>query len=290
MDIPRDSLARNVRSGTSAQAAQIPGIPEGLPKVWHCRRDWAFVRSPMAVQRAPLPIALLTDTFDDEYVVAVVRGAIAGAKHAGVALLCVTGGRLQDPNAERAARNFVFDLIRADNARGVIAVSSVIGSAVGPGPLTKWIARYAGLPTYCVGVPIDGYPSIEVDNAQGIRELVLHLVRVHESQRVAFVRGPSASAEAETRFSAFRETLAEENVPFDPNLVCEGDFMKASGVAAVRTLLDERRVAPKTLDAIVAANDHMALGAMQELFRRQLDVPGDVRVLGFDDVDSARLS
>lgn len=237
-----------------------------------------------------MPIALLTDTLDDEYVVAVLRGAIAAAKHAGVPLLGVTGGRISDPNPERAARNFVFDAVRPENASGVVAVSSVIGSAVGPGPLTRWLSRYAGLPTYCVGVPIDGYPSIEVDNARGIRELTQHLVQAHGCRRIGFVRGPPASAEAETRFRSFAATLADEGLAVEPNLVCDGDFSKASGVAAVHTLLDKRRVDPKTVDAVVAANDLMALGFMQDLFRRQIDVPGDTRVVGFDDVDSARLS
>jgi DNA-binding LacI/PurR family transcriptional regulator len=244
----------------------------------------------MAGVRTPLPVALLLDTFDDEYVVAMVRGALAAAKEAGVSILCVPGGRIADPDAERAARNFAFDAVTSENVSGVVAVSSVIGSAIGPVELSRWLERYRGLVTYCAGVPIAGLPSIEVDNASGIRELVLHLIRVHESRKIAFVRGPSASAEAEVRFAAFQAALAEGGVEFDANMVCEGDFSKASGVTAVRCLLDERRVPAQTLDAVVAANDYMALGVMQELWRRQIEVPDQVAVVGFDDVDSARLA
>lgn len=236
-----------------------------------------------------LPIALLTDTLDDEYVVAVVRGALMGAKHAGLPLLCVTGGRIADPDPERAARNFAFEVVRPENSSGVVAVSSVIGSAVGAGPLTEWLARFAGMPTFCVGVPIEGYPSIEVDNARGIRELTQHLLRAHDCRRFVFVRGPVTSAEAEIRFRSFRETLADEGIAVEDKLVCEGDFTKASGALAARTLLAERHVSPKDIDAVIAANDYMALGFMDELFRRQVDVPREIRVAGFDDVDSARL-
>src|SRR5580700_7011365 len=109
---------------------------------------------------APLPLALLIDSLDDEYQVAVVRGALSAARVLGVALLCVPGGRVRDPVAERAARNIVFDLVNAE--------TSVIGSAIGPVELEAWLERFRGLPLCCVGIPIPGHISVEVDNSGGI--------------------------------------------------------------------------------------------------------------------------
>src|SRR5580658_10805383 len=100
---------------------------------------------------APLPLALLIDSLDDEYQVAVVRGALSAARVLGVALLCVPGGRVRDPVAERAARNIVFDLVNAETVSGVVAVTSVIGSAIGPVELEAWLERFRGLPLCCVG-------------------------------------------------------------------------------------------------------------------------------------------
>jgi DNA-binding LacI/PurR family transcriptional regulator len=238
---------------------------------------------------ARLPLALLIDTLDDEYQVAVVRGALSAARELATTVLCVPGGRLRDAVAERAARNAVFDLVNAETASAVVAVTSVIGSAVGPAELETWLERFRGLPLCCVGVPIPGHVTIEVDNAGGIRELVLHLAREHGRKHIAFVRGPAASAEASVRFQAFRDALVEAGLPFDPRLAIEGDFLKTSGAAAVRALLEDRR-APDEIDALVAANDYMALGAMQELWRRHVEVPDDIAVVGFDDVDSARFA
>ena len=195
-----------------------------------------------------------------------------------------------DPVPARAARNLAFDAVSAKTVSGVVAVTSVIGSAVGPALLETWLERFAGLPLCCLGVSVAGKVGLEVDNAGGIRELVLHLAQKHERRRIAFIRGPVASAEANTRFEAYRNALAEAGLDFDPTLTVAGDFLKSSGVSAVSTLLDQRRLARGALDAIVAANDYMALGALSELGRRQVEVPDEIAVVGFDDVDSARFA
>ena len=203
--------------------------------------------------------------------------------------VCVPGGRVRDPVAERAARNVVFDLVNAETVSGVVAVTSVIGSAIGPLQIEAWLERFHGLPLCCVGVPIPGHVAIEVDNSGGIRELVLHLAQGHARKHMAFVQGPAGSAEASVRFKAFRDALEEVGLTFDPQLATEGDFTKASGRTAVRTLLEHHRP-PHQIDTLIAANDYMALGAMQELWRHHVEVPDDIAVVGFDDVDSARFA
>src|SRR5262249_54960645 len=68
-------------------------------------------------------------------------------------------------------------------------------------------------------------------------------------------------------------------------LVCEGTFLPSAGAAAIRTLLDERQT---DFDAVVAANDYMALAAMAALQERNIQVPSDVAVVGFDDLEDSR--
>jgi phosphoserine phosphatase RsbU/P len=242
----------------------------------------------MVSQGPRLPVALLIDTLDDEYQVAVVRGALSAARDIGAPVLCVAGGRVGDSLPDRAARNSAFELVSAAAVSGVVAVTSVIGTAIGAKELGAWLGRFDGMPLCCVGVPIERRVTVEVDNSTGIREIVVHLAREHGRRRMAFIQGPSGSVEARARFLAFQAGLAEAGLKFDPRLAVEGDFRKPSGVDAVRTLLEERNPTDGPIDAIVAANDYMALGAMQELARRHIDVPSIMAVAGFDDVDSAR--
>ncbi len=237
---------------------------------------------------APDMYAFLTESLDDEHEVAVLRGVLAGARDVDGTVLCVAGGNVDDANPERRAWNFGFDVVGPENVRGVLVMSSAIGNELGPERLAAWLERYGNLPTTAVGVRLPGRPSVEVDNAGGIRTLVLHLVREHGAKQIGFVRGPEGAVEAEVRLSAFRSALAEEGLEVEERLIATGDYTKASGAAAVHAILDERRVHAPMLDALVCANDFMALGAIQELGRRGLHVPEDLAVVGFDDVDSAR--
>jgi len=234
--------------------------------------------------------ALLVESLDDEYEALVLKGTVMGAPEKDVRILCVAGGVVDDPDPERRAMNFAFDLIDKRNAGSVIALSSAIGSAIGPAALKTWLDRYEGLPSCCLGVRVDGHLHIGVDNYAGTLRLVQHLIDVHEARRLAFIRGPLDSPEAEDRFRAFRHALSTAQLELDQRLIVLGDYSKESGQRAVAELMDAGVFRLRTVDSIVAANDYMAEGALRELQRRGLRVPEDVRLVGFDDVDSARLA
>ncbi len=235
-------------------------------------------------------IAFLTESLDDEHEVRVLGGVLAGAREVDAGVLCVAGGALSDPSPARAARNFAFDLVGPETASGVIALSSGIASAMSPEDYQTWLGRFGDVPVCSLGIAVAGKPSVIVDNGQGVGAAVLHLIQKHAAERIAFIRGPSGHAEAEERLAAYRAALAEGGLAQEPRFEVEGDFTRQSGVVAVQTLLDERRVPAAALDAVVAANDYMALGAMDELGRRGIHVPNEVAVVGFDDVQSASLS
>jgi hypothetical protein len=235
-------------------------------------------------------IAFLTESLDDEHEVRVLGGVLSGAREIDAGVLCVAGGALGDPNPGRAARNFAFDLVGPETASGVVALSSAIASSTSPEDYHTWLARFDRVPVCSLGIAVAGKPSVIVDNGHGVGSAVLHLIQQHGAERIAFIRGPAGSAEAMERLAAYRAALAEGGQQQDPRFELDGDFTRQSGVVAVHTLLDERRVPAAALDAIVAANDYMALGAMEELGRRGIHVPNEVAVVGFDDVVSAGLA
>ncbi len=232
--------------------------------------------------------ALMVESLDDEHEVNVIRGVVNGAREAGATVICVAGGAVDDPDPDRRARNLVFDLISPKNVQGAVVMSSAIGAPQGTDNLKRWLQRFGELPICCVGIPVEGYPGVRVDNSTGMRALAEHLITHHDARRIGFINGPSASSECAERLAAFKAVLQERDLEFPDTWLVEGDFTKPSGAQAVRTLLGERRVAG--LDAIVAANDFMALGAMEELSQRDIRVPEDMKVVGFDDVESAKLA
>lgn len=234
--------------------------------------------------------ALLVDSLDDEHEQSVVHGALSAARELDARLVVVAGGPVDAPEERLRAGNFAFDLVGHDNALGILVLSSALGNAAGPQRLAEWLVRYDGMPLCCMGVPIPGRLSVRVDNATGIREAVGHLVEVHGKQNIGFIRGPAQSDEAEVRYAAYRDALLSHGITPDPRWVAEGDYNRPSGSQAVRAILDQKRVSVHALDALVCANDYMALGALDELGRRGINVPEQIALMGFDDVPSAAAS
>jgi len=212
------------------------------------------------------------------------RGVAQAAAEHDANLICFVGGGLNMESSYSPGRNLAFQLANAQNTDGLVIMGGAVGEFIGPKALFRFCQRYAPLPIVSVAMSLPGIPSLLVDNVGAMRQALVHLIEVHGRRRLAFVRGPQTNPEAEERYLAYQNTLAAYGLPFDPNLVAPGDFTLASGVAAVRLFLDERRV---PLDAIVAANDDTALGVLSALQQRGLRVPEEVSVVGFDDVPEA---
>ncbi|MDT0433123.1 MULTISPECIES: LacI family DNA-binding transcriptional regulator [Streptomyces] len=120
-----------------------------------------------------------------------------------------------------------------------------------------------------------GVMYVDSDNRDGARTAVRHLVGLGRT-RVAHITGPLDQTSAADRLDGFRDV----RVDADPRLVEESDFTPAGGERAMRELLDRR----PDLNAVFAANDLSAAGALRVLRERGLRVPQDVAVIGFDDM------
>jgi phosphoserine phosphatase RsbU/P len=147
-----------------------------------------------------------------------------------------------------------------------------------------FLARYPGLPKVTVGHVVPGVPAVAADNAAGMREAVVHLISAHGRRRLVFLRGPVTNQEAQTRFHAYREALRDFGLSYAPELVLQGEFATDAGRRAMRELLEQR----VEFDAVVGANDFSTLGALEALRERDISVPHQVAVIGFDDADEAR--
>lgn len=121
--------------------------------------------------------------------------------------------------------------------------------------------------------------SVATDNLSGARDVVRHLAKLGHRE-IAFIAGPETNRDAEQRLQGYRSALRELGLPASPGLEARGTFTESSGDAAARDLFT--RVPRPT--AIFAANDSMAVGAMNALRTLGLRVPDDVAVAGFDDI------
>jgi LacI family transcriptional regulator len=123
-------------------------------------------------------------------------------------------------------------------------------------------------------------PAIRLDNRSGVRAVVDHFAELGR-KRLVHVAGPQGNVDADERAAAFVDACAAHRLEC---AVVRGDFEESSGEQAVNNLLQSGQ----RFDALFAANDNMAIGALQALHSAGLRTPEDVAVAGFDDVPLAR--
>lgn len=233
-----------------------------------------------------LQVGFLVDNLTDEYQKRVFAGLNTEAVRLNVNVRCFVGGRLAE-SGSAALLNQLYDCVSAAHLDALVIVTGTIGNFVSKQRLFEFVQGFQPLPTCCVGVEIPGFPAVTIDNRTGMREGVVHLIEDAGRRKIAFLRGPEGNREAEERFLVYTDVLTEYGVGLNPELVTSGDFDASSGAAAVRTLIDDRHVG---FDAIVAASDMIALGALNALLERGIPVPERVSVVGFDDVEPARFA
>ncbi|WP_137991538.1 LacI family DNA-binding transcriptional regulator [Streptomyces vilmorinianum] len=196
-----------------------------------------------------------------------VRGVEHEATKAGYTLLLANSG--EDPALERRALR-------------VLAERKVDGLVVAPVGRSERAGleavRAQGIPLVVMdrlgALPTD---QVGVENADPMGELVRHLVG-HGHRRIALAAGDRAVATIEERCRGYREALAASGIGYEDELVLWG-----SGLAAdTRARVHELFAGPQPPSALVAVSTETAIGSLQALRARELDIPGDVAFAAFD--------
>ena len=150
------------------------------------------------------------------------------------------------------------------------------------------IEKLSRLPTPIVfqgSSPIEDALFVTVDNYAGGCQATQHLID-QGYNNIAHIAGPLAFADAEARKSGWIDTLEKAGLYTSRSSWSEGDWSAASGAKAVVELLD----AYPEMDAIFVANDQMAIGAMQIIQQHSLQVPGDIAIIGYDNIAESAFS
>jgi sigma-B regulation protein RsbU (phosphoserine phosphatase) len=236
--------------------------------------------SPEAPSRPRRRVGVLLDALYNEYASMLVTAFEFESRERDIDLYCFAGGALHSLAGHEKSRNRCYDLVSARAIDAIVVLSLSASSEV----IESFLKRYPGIPTVTLGHVVPGVPVVVADNAAGMRDAVVHLISGHGRRRVVFLRGPAENQEAQTRFQAYRDALRDFGLPYDPALVLSGEFSMETGRRVMRELL-EREV---DFDAVVGANDFSTLGALEVLRERDISVPHQVAVVGFDDAEEAR--
>lgn len=205
---------------------------------------------------------------------------------------------------ERAARRHGYALLIAASLEGgpESLVAKVAGRVDGFAVLARTVPTEdleiisRRLPIVMIAGPreIDHLDHLQVANDEGEYHLTRHLIDDHGLTRLAFIGGGEDSPDATARFRGFQRALGDAGLPVPDEPATRGNFTQADGRAAAERLLDAAGEAGgeaggEAPQALVCANDQMALGALQTLERRGIRVPADMAVVGFDGIPLGRV-
>ncbi|MBN1979079.1 MAG: substrate-binding domain-containing protein [Anaerolineae bacterium] len=218
------------------------------------------------------------------------RGVVNAAQRLDANLICFAGDQLRDATGFSSPANAVYDLASPQIVDGLVSWASSVGGTLEDEEVERFHHRYHPLPIISITLPMAGCPTVSIDSYAGMRALVIHMIEVHGCRRLAFVRGPENHYYAQERYQAYRDVLQERGIPFDAALVTRPVDWKA-GAEAAQILLDERGLRPRIdFDAVVAASDRLAYGALQTLQARGIRVPDDMAAVGFNDSRESQLT
>jgi LacI family transcriptional regulator len=225
---------------------------------------------PSAVRQA---VAVLVPDLTNMFYGVLTRGLADAIEGDGYGTyVCDTGGDTDREDAHLA------DIV----ARGMAGVVLAAGEVSAP---VRIGAAGLGVPAVRIGGTRDDDPKVDrvtPDDGVGSYAAVHHLIELG-ARRIAMIQAPSAAGAA--RDDGFRRAMADSGLPVLPRLVVQGDWTRAGG----RTAMHELAAGPVLPEAVFCANDLTAIGAIDALRELDLSVPGDVAVIGFDDVDAATI-
>jgi LacI family transcriptional regulator len=212
--------------------------------------------------------------FTDPYFPHLVKGVAQGCNQYDYTLAFFLGGTKEDEKKifPRVARSGLVD--------GVLVQAGHHGD--------QWIVGRlidSNMPLVIIGRPFqgEGVSYIDIDNVKAAYNAVSYLVRLGY-QRIGTIAGPANSTVGLDRKAGYLKALTESGLEIDQALITEGDFTEVGGYEAMTRLLSARP------NAIFAASDIMAIGAMRAARDAGLKIPQDIAFIGFDDLPIAVLS
>ncbi len=239
----------------------------------------------MGTEKNKFTIGFLFDYLYEDYTNQIFNNILQTCRNYDLNFIGFGGGTFKASAYKyRDQKNVVFDLAGTYTLDGIIALTGVFGNFVSQNRVKTLLGRYDNLPIVSIGLSIDGMDNVTnvvIDNNSGMEALLSHLIEAHHCRKIAFIKGAFNNYDAVKRFESYKGVLARYNIPLNNDLVIDGNFDYFYGIEAVKILLDQRKIIP---DALVSANDAMAIYAMHELQDRGFRVPEDIVVTGFDDI------
>ncbi|MCR4733616.1 MAG: GGDEF domain-containing protein [Treponema sp.] len=238
-------------------------------------------------------IAVFAQSLTVDYALEVIRGITSFFDDKDDVRLFLTQTKF--PKIEEGIFEYQYwagaELLKSKQIDAIIIISGSYASYLSAEMLKSLFKSFSTKPIISISLDLEYensvFTTISCDDVYC--DIVRHLKLVHNCKKIAFMSANlSKSNEARDRFSAYKKALLVNAFEFDESLVMEGNFTSSSAKEAFRAKYSSK--AQIDFDAIIAANDLMALGCISVLSELGVKIPEEVKVIGFDDTYHSRLT
>jgi LacI family transcriptional regulator len=262
-DVPGTQISENTRNRVIRAVEELGYVPVAAAKALASQRTQVFA---LILTRSPHHIA------SDAFLTQILDSLVQTSHQNRMRLMIDIVEDVHHPDV-------YLDLTRARSIDGIIF----------SGPKFDDQALRAleedGFPTVLMGqLPETSFYSVDIDNCTAAKIAVDHLIKLGHTQIACITNAPVSFTAAADRLHGYREALKSAGLQYDPRLVRHGNFDLESGYIQMKSLL-ERKPVPS---AVFVASDVLAFGAMAAIREQGLSIPGDLALVGFDDVPFAR--
>ena len=229
-------------------------------------------------------IAVLVASIDREYQQDFASGLLSAGVQNDVDI-CIFNSQghmnVAISTSSEVGESMIYDLPDLEEFDGVISMLATMGNDVAYRKVVDVLEplRKSGKPHISIDVPQEGAVCILFDDAISVGELTEHLITEHGARKIAFISGPLNSNVSMARLEACRESMRKHGLELDDKLIFDGEWTRVGGRRAAEMILESGGQIP---DAVICANDDMALSVIECFNEHGIRVPRDVAVTGFD--------
>ncbi|GHU53880.1 hypothetical protein FACS1894132_07340 [Clostridia bacterium] len=230
-------------------------------------------------------ICVIVSDINNEYQNNILKGVKKYANESEINISVFVAFRSYYSNNKNDAGEYnIYNLINFEKFDGVILVTNTIVNDITQDSIFSRI-RALSLPAVSLNYDVEDFYTIDIDNEKAMENMIEHIVDYHKCKTVNYISGPYDNPDALLRLKAFRSVMSRHKISVDERRIFQGRFLGEDGPLAVKAFLTSGLPLP---EAIVCANDEMALTTIHELERQGFHVPEDVLVTGFDNIYAAR--
>lgn len=231
-------------------------------------------------------IAVLMGTISMENQKLIMDGMIDAIKETNDNLFVFTNHATRRENKESIQGAYqIMELPEFEYFDGVVVALDTIANP----PTASFVMdkiRSSKKPTITLDREMEGFGCLRTSSEEAQFKIVEHLIVEHGCKDIVYIRGPHNYKEADKRFGGFCAALEKYGIPYQEDHVFTGMFSLESGMKAVMEM-EQAGISPQ---AIVCANDAMAIGVLEYYKRKGVRVPEDILLTGFDNSETAKYS